>query len=129
MSTCYRFEEPVPFEQLRNLPSVFLEDKGFSIVPVRDNGVEKPMDTEFMLRDMNGNHLHVYTGDGTDTGFTRWGSNDVNDLISALSEHFDLSILSEHDNGYFDNVDREESCGQITLNLSELLDESGNVGE
>jgi hypothetical protein len=100
MSVCYRVDPPVPTENLRQavrdgkLP-------GISILPcvAPDKGE--------MLFDGT-NYLHFYAGDGTDTGFCRFGGNDPVPILDAIAEHFEVEYLREHDDGFYEDEDEDE---------------------
>lgn len=66
MSTDYRFRNPVPFTKIKKLKL-----EGIKVVPAPD----ADPDEHVCLTD-GVNYLHAYTGDGTDTGLTRYALND-----------------------------------------------------
>jgi hypothetical protein len=110
MSTNYRFENPVPFLEVRNHGI-----KGIEEVEIEEDEKDDP-EKHFCLTDGTG-FLHAYTGDGTDTCFVKYGLNDVRGILWALSGKFG-NILSEHDDGYFDGG--SGSRGETVLSIDDL---------
>lgn len=54
------------------------------------------------------NYMWAYNAAGEEPGdaysktfFTRFGGNDVSDMLSAIGEHFGVEIISEHDENYW----------------------------
>jgi hypothetical protein len=55
------------------------------------------------------NYMWAYSVTGEEPGdfytrtyFARYGANDVTDLINAIKEHFNIEMISEHDEGYWE---------------------------
>lgn len=92
MSTCYAtVGTPIPFDKfLAAIPIL-----GLKIVPT-----DQETDTYKCIQLPNGDYVHAYTGNGADTGFTRYGWNDPDDGLADIAEHFGTIIVSEHDPNY-----------------------------
>lgn len=107
MSTCYRFE-----------PALSLADFRAGFPKLAEHGiqaVETPQDNGKIATQLkNGEHyLEYYTGDETDVGLERWGLNRADLFIDTLAEVYDRNVLSEHDEGYFeDEEDWEAFAGE-----------------
>ena len=44
------------------------------------------------------NYLWIYgSGDGNNTSYARYGSNNVEDIIYTLANHFNIGIVDEHE--------------------------------
>jgi hypothetical protein len=92
MSTNFRFEKPVPFEQIRNHGL-----EGIKTV----NAEDADPNTHVCLTDGVG-FLHASTGDGSDTCLVKYGLNDVSRILESLSYKFGR-IISEHEEEYFED--------------------------
>lgn len=104
MSTHYRFDNPVPFAELREA----VESNKVPLVSIdhtwRDDDTGDPANLDEHLPLTDGHSfLHAFTGDGSDSVIVRYGGNDPQPILEALEEHFDEAILSEHDEAYFDD--------------------------
>lgn len=77
--------------------------RGWTLTKVED----AEGDEAHVIRDANGQHLHIFQ---TSVSFEmcRFGSNDVEAILEALAEDLDLDIISEYDEGFFDEEDDEE---------------------
>jgi hypothetical protein len=95
MSIDYRFRNPVPFANIKNFKSKLVK---VVLAPDADP------DDHVCLTDGT-NYLHAYTGDGTDTGLTRYTGNDPSAILAALQRAFG-EILSEFGDDFFE--DEEE---------------------
>lgn len=90
MSTCYQFADPIPLETIiQNLPE----------------GIEyhKKKDVEYLTDGTS--YLHIDHNDETvgltTVGLTRYGPNNVHEMIQALEEKHNTNIFSEHEEEYF----------------------------
>lgn len=92
MSTCYAVVgTPIPFDKfLAAIPTLGLE-----ICPI-----DEETDTYKCIQLRNGDYVHAYTGNGADTGFTRYGWNDPTSGLEDIAEHFGTTIVSEHHPDY-----------------------------
>jgi len=93
MSTCYRCIPPLPFAD-------FLAGLSASGLSISDH--PDATDKDVCVTD-GSDFIWASTGDGSDTGFTRYGGNFGEGIIDEICEHFDVDILSEHDDGYFED--------------------------
>jgi hypothetical protein len=93
MSTHYICTPAIPFADLRAaLPKIGLKE------------VETKDTSETTISVTDGSFfMFAYADDeGQDCSFERFGGNMVSDMLEAIAEHFDVEILSEHDEGYFE---------------------------
>lgn len=97
MSTCYRcYDKTVSMvDFLAALPALNMS---------LDVGSEQT-DTAKVVVLPNGCYMHVSTEDGSDVDFARFGGNDVDEAIEAIGEHFDVEIVDEYDERYFEGED------------------------
>jgi hypothetical protein len=100
MSTYYRFEEPIPYEKvLKELP------EGVTFVKATKKELKDGM-LDCLTDGENFLAIKASKG-GEDTELSRFGGNDVRGIIEALMEKFEVTILSEHDEGFFDDEEDE----------------------
>lgn len=93
MSIDYRTETPITWDSFfANLP------EGIEIDTENNDAAGK------CITDGT-NYLWVYTGDGSDISFSKYGQNQVDDMIEAIEEKFETGILSEHHPEFFTNED------------------------
>ena len=115
MSTCYRFRKPVPFAKVKKL-----KIKGIEVQP-SENG-----DPNHVILCDGTNYLHAYTGDGTDTGMTRYGLNDPTAILAELTERFGR-IFSEHDDEYYEGMEELPDDLEPGMYVSNKADARGHV--
>jgi hypothetical protein len=96
MSTGYRTRPNIPWQEfLTNLPEG---------VQVSDH--EKNTDTSKLITDGT-SYLWCHTGDGTATGFERYGFQpQVDDLLEAIADKFEIRIVSEYEDDFWDETDK-----------------------
>lgn len=93
MSTNYRFVKDISLKEVTNR----IESIGLFISPKTSGAVLNSI----CITDGT-NYLWCY-GYDTDVEFIRYGANDVSDMLELLADTFNTKIISEHDDGFFED--------------------------
>jgi|TARA_R110001632_G_scaffold57515_1_gene140515 hypothetical protein len=103
MSTYYRPTEPIPLSKVRKL-------KEFEVKKVND----KMFKGELFFDGKN--YLHFATDDNDNViDVFRYGGNDPYTILDALEKHFDVEMVSEHDENYWNFASDKTSVMKISL--------------
>jgi len=97
MSTSYRLD--IPFQEVKNR----VESLGLFI----DYSAPSSDEDSFCITDGD-SYLWCYNN-STTSELTRYGANNVSNILELLSDAFNTEIISEHDEGFFeDEGDNDE---------------------
>lgn len=109
MSTAYRPEPELSWVSFwEKVPSSLREE---IVKPEDSSGTANTTETSRCLTD-GSSFLWVYTGDpvtGT-VSFERYGSQStILDIIGTIEEHYDVELISEHDDRFFEGQENEDA--------------------
>jgi len=95
MSTEWLPSKPIPFKKVKGLKSKRVWEV---IIPPDEHGFPGTTKDSACLTDGT-NYLWAFNVNGR-ACFTRYGLNNVSDILEALSEMFDVAWVSEYDPGF-----------------------------
>jgi len=99
MSTNYKPSEDVSFDKLRK------DIENINGVSIKDN--DETSEDQFCITD-DENYLWCYRIGRDDVEFARYGSSYVDEILDILSNHLAVDIISEHDEGFWEEEDFEQ---------------------
>tara|TARA_R100000458_G_C8265589_1_gene240683 strand:- start:1292 stop:1642 length:351 start_codon:yes stop_codon:yes gene_type:complete len=114
MSTYYRPTKPIKLRHIKE--NLDLEEIGFQVID--DNEEDK----HYFLYE--GNYIHFATNsNGEVVDAFRYGGNNADKVLSVLEEEYEMTWISEYEEGdlYWDLADEETSV--MRINFSDLTGE------
>ena len=69
---------------------------------------ENESDTHKCLELPNGHCLHVYTENGSDVSFERFGRNDPQEALAAIAKHFKTELVDDQDDRFSEGFEDED---------------------